>query len=59
MKLDRGTTERIFDATSSGKFPELEEYFPIIFDFEKLEDDLESNISSGAATSFSTFSSRM
>ena len=25
---------------SSGKFPELEEYFPIIFNFEKLDDAL-------------------
>ena len=41
------------------KFPELEEYFPIVFDFEKLDDALESDISSGAATSFSTLSMRM
>ena len=41
------------------KFPELEEYFSIVFDFEKLGDALESDISSGAAISFSTLSARM
>ena len=53
MKFERGTTERVLVMRHHReKFPELEEYFPFVFDFEKLGDTLESDISSGAATSF-------
>ena len=59
MKLERGTNERVFDGLPIWRsFQNWKNIFPIVFEFEKLEDTLESDISSRDATSFSTLSTR-